>query len=1428
MNINTPWRTFSIFISSTFADMQAERDHLKNIVFPRIEEELRNKRIRLETVDLRWGVDTTSVNEDEREATVLKVCLEEIDRCKPFFIGLLGDRYGWVPPEERIENVTIGRKLLLPNKNKSVTALEIEFGVLSSTEQLNRSVFYLREPLPYDKLSPEKAAKFSDQYDPTFSQEEKRTLGEALDNLKEAIKSHFRKINLPGKIKSYSVSWNNDQEAIVYGLEQWGEMVFNDILAECKRHAEDTWGEASKDQHEQELALLEAFIEEHTHITTTYTEKCEEQVHSFCGRKKLIEELREYLLSNDKGKWGLVLTGESGSGKSAVFSMMYKTMMKEDCLVLAHSAGISPGAKSVAELLRKWNRQLREFLGIKYEKEEQEQEIRGFNEQHLLTGFVQKTGPRLEIEKLQERFVELLLQASEKKRVILLIDAYDSFEPSQRAEYMTWIPESLSKNVKVLVTTKTGTEKNAVQYHKGLITKSIDNFTEEEAREMLHSLGKKQHKRLPKAVEKEILEREREDGLKAYSSPLWISLAVNILMAMDADDFEKMSGLKGKGDEQIESYMLDMVKQFPALPGDLFLDLIGKARRIFGGSFTTTLFNFIACSRGGLRESDLEMLLPKQTMQDWDPLSFASLRRWFGAHLIEQGEGHQWNLVHSIMRITLKDNMEPENFKNTHILISTHLLSLSVTDALRTSETMYHLLQPDNKIPAVEYYTSELRDESLVSATKIISETITSGEEGLETVSSFPFLVSDKEDSIIILLERFLYSLNNLLLEEGKLNQRLRLFNTFREALEKYFGNQTITLDLEYKKAVLYERLGDIHHSMGHMEGALKYFDNYNQLIKELYEVNPLSELLKDGLAISYEKLGEIYKAMGQLEEALKYFENYNQLEKELYEANPLSELLKHNLAFSYETLGTTLQAMGYMEEALKYFVNYNQLEKELYEANPRSEKIKSDFAITYLNLGDIQKEMGHMEEALKYFEKRSTLGKELYESNPRNIWLKNGLAISYERLGSTHHSMGHMDEALRYFEDYNQLTKELYEVNPLIELLKDSFAISYHRLGEIHQAMGHMDEALKYFENYNQLIKELYDANPLNESLKHGLAISCERLGSAHQAMGHMKEALKFFGNNTQLIKELYEANPRSENLKNDFAISYEKLGSVHQAMGHIEEALKYFEQFYQLIKELYEANPRSERIKDDFAISYERLGSVHQAMGHMEEALKYFERYCQLTKELYEANPRSENVKSGFAISYFKLADIHRAMGHMEEALRYFENCNQLIKELYEANPRSEKIKNDFAISYERIGFVHQAMGHMDEALKYFENYNQLIKELYDANPLSEPLKHGLAISYEELGSVHQAIGHMEEALKNYKEGFKLAKVFYESNPQNIGLLEGLGISYYNIAIIYKEIGKNDLGKENFSQWKNIISILAKNYPQVQKYKDWDNLEY
>lgn len=84
------WQSRPVFIGSTFTDMQAERDHLRTHVFPELEERLKARRRHLEWVDLRLGVATASLKErEQRELQVLKVCLAEVKRCRPFLTVLL-------------------------------------------------------------------------------------------------------------------------------------------------------------------------------------------------------------------------------------------------------------------------------------------------------------------------------------------------------------------------------------------------------------------------------------------------------------------------------------------------------------------------------------------------------------------------------------------------------------------------------------------------------------------------------------------------------------------------------------------------------------------------------------------------------------------------------------------------------------------------------------------------------------------------------------------------------------------------------------------------------------------------------------------------------------------------------------------------------------------------------------------------------------------------------------------------------------------------------------------------------------------------------------------------------------------------------------------------------------------------------------------
>ena len=47
-------------------------------------------------VDLRWGI----TEEDAKSGKVVEICLKEIVNSRPFFIGMVGDRYGWCPSYE--------------------------------------------------------------------------------------------------------------------------------------------------------------------------------------------------------------------------------------------------------------------------------------------------------------------------------------------------------------------------------------------------------------------------------------------------------------------------------------------------------------------------------------------------------------------------------------------------------------------------------------------------------------------------------------------------------------------------------------------------------------------------------------------------------------------------------------------------------------------------------------------------------------------------------------------------------------------------------------------------------------------------------------------------------------------------------------------------------------------------------------------------------------------------------------------------------------------------------------------------------------------------------------------------------------------------------------------------------------------------------
>lgn len=154
-------RTVRVFISSTFIDMQGERDELVRHTFPALRARFRARGVELLEVDLRWGV----TQEDVESGKTLPICLSEIDRSKPYFIALLGERYGTVLAGNISPELSDLFPVLRDGVGQSLTEIEIIHAVLRDPTSATRAYFFQRDPAWADELSPEERVIYIDQTD---------------------------------------------------------------------------------------------------------------------------------------------------------------------------------------------------------------------------------------------------------------------------------------------------------------------------------------------------------------------------------------------------------------------------------------------------------------------------------------------------------------------------------------------------------------------------------------------------------------------------------------------------------------------------------------------------------------------------------------------------------------------------------------------------------------------------------------------------------------------------------------------------------------------------------------------------------------------------------------------------------------------------------------------------------------------------------------------------------------------------------------------------------------------------------------------------------------------------------------------------------------------------------------------------------------
>ncbi|MCA9122286.1 MAG: DUF4062 domain-containing protein [Planctomycetaceae bacterium] len=617
------WQDALIFISSTFRDMHAERDYLIKRVFPELRQRLEKHRIHLVDVDLRWGVTKEQADNDE----VLDVCLQQIEKCTPFFVGILGERYGWVPHQYPV-NAVSKYGWIQHHTGKSVTELEVVHGVLNEPRMHDHAFFYFRDPKVSQELPEELRQVFEES--PTEDELNKLSIDEAqrcadqrrasLAELKDRIRStepavqvverypcDFQGLRINRRIARMELDEADQhtleqvaqdgivdlneysqldetlrrfvtKHGVVYltGLEEFGRQVRDQLwqaIQERFNLASDTTEESeTADPSQRETDYHERFMESRIRV--------------YVGRTNLLHDLADY--ATGSATHPCLVTGGPGSGKSAAlvkFIAEYRASNSKS-EVLAHFVGASPQSTNLRNVLRR-------LCAFAAQQANIDDEI-----------------PQ-DMNELTTKLRDWINQIPTDRRTIIVIDALNQLDDSDNAHLLYWLPRELPPHVKIIVSC---IDDNVVGSLRE--PNSAPDVTVDRSRSERTTLDAFEHRPKEHIEIKPLTDDERKDIVREVPSLSAKTLdpkQVDLLLSNPATTnplflLVALEELRGFGSfEQLN----ERIEHFPR-DGDtvtaIFDQVIDRLEEDFDTTLVRQVLSLLASARRGLSERELQEL----------------------------------------------------------------------------------------------------------------------------------------------------------------------------------------------------------------------------------------------------------------------------------------------------------------------------------------------------------------------------------------------------------------------------------------------------------------------------------------------------------------------------------------------------------------------------------------------------------------------------------------------------------------------------------------------------------------------------------------------------------------------------------------------------------------------------------------------------
>jgi len=949
------WRSISVFVSSTFEDMHAERDYLREHIIPELEERLRHRRYHLNVIDLRWGVFTDdSKRTEERELEIVSVCLAEIKRCRPFFVGLVGGRSGWIPHRSLIEAVAGEQGLKIGSQPLSITGLEFEAGAWDCSSR-RHAIVMVREAIL--ELPPMHA--------PVFSDLEAGRSHEAL--CLQQLKSRLYR-DLPDRVHGYSARWDRQTKRIT-GLEAFGEALLSHLWAELDAETSRNKGSIHDSEDEDEI-LLSEFVEEKTR--------------TFVGRSQLLQSLLKQVREPDATL--IAVTGGPGTGKSTIFAKLWLELQNlEDLVVLAHSSAAGWRAVSVSGMVTRFTKKLAVHLGIAPPVAASSDEV-------------------------DQTFGRLLSRVAASKRVILLLDALDQFERTPRADYLRWLPRNLPKNVSIVATGVPCSGMETLVREYTAQATNLEPLPPIDARKLATSHSLRYGRKIDSRTLDALTSKRNTDGTLSCGNPLWLTVATQQLNLLRADEFLRTAeSSESDAEERIRRILDQTVQAFPPDVEGIFASMLERLERVHGVDMVRAFAPLIVVGRQGWREQDLRELLRKTLQSPIRDLDLASLRRSFRDQLLPRGPQQFFVFSHQqLIRSILERYVEGESRRREiNSTIADYLRSLPADDPVKNENLIHHLLRAGRIADAVKYFSSTIGSPELHGAVARLADDIVVLEnKGMDPGEGASELLAAviNEGSITLnegiqFFALMVTKVDQALIDRLPLRARKVILERAIEPLERLAETGYNDSWLIDTLVVAQQRLGDVMRGMDETGGTLKHLDRALAHHQKVVAEKPRDVRALRNLALSHFTTGQVQASRGVTAEAEQSFLLAKGLAEDAAAIEPDNPLHQSGVAAINDELGKIYLARKKPNEARACYEDAVRACKHAIGLDPENNNWHSDFATSLTGLAGVLERVGQLRKAIQLYEDARAIRERLLYRIPNPDYALAALGISHLRL---------------------------------------------------------------------------------------------------------------------------------------------------------------------------------------------------------------------------------------------------------------------------------------------------------------------------------------------------------------------------------------------------------------------------------------------